>query len=139
MNEMANFDITSTILHSCFEVINELGTGFLESVYKNALVISLREKGKFVEIEKNYEIYFKNERIGFYRADIVVEGSVIVELKCCKSLSPENQAQLINYLKAANVATGLLVNFGNQKLEYKRLYHPQIKHFSENTYEMFKA
>ena len=126
MNQSPHIELTSIILNSCFEVINELGTGFLESVYKNALVVSLKEKGIFVETEKIYEIYFKGEKVGLYRADIVVDNCVIVELKSCKSLLPENIAQTINYLKASNLLVGLLVNFGNKKLEYKRLHHPSI-------------
>jgi GxxExxY protein len=126
MNKPLHSELTSIILNSCFEVINELGAGFLESVYKNALIVSLQEKGIFVETEKVYEIYFKGKRVGYYKADIVVENCVIVELKCCKILAPENIAQTINYLKASNLLVALLVNFGNKKLEYKRLHHPTI-------------
>jgi GxxExxY protein len=106
--------------------MNELGTGFLEQVYKNALIVSLQQKGMFVEIEKIFEVFFREQRIGFYRADLVVEKSIIVELKCCKCLLAEHQAQVINYLKASGILTGLLVNLGNKKVEFKRLYHPSL-------------
>jgi GxxExxY protein len=118
-------DLTETILGCCFDVMNELGTGFLESVYKNALFIAIKEKGITVETEKRFEVIFRDRKIGLYVADLIVGGSVIVELKCCDSLLGEHQAQLINYLKVSGILVGLLVNFGNRKVEYKRLHHPE--------------
>ena len=106
--------------------LNELGAGFLESIYKNALFLALQQKEILVEVEKPFEVYFREQKIGFYKADLIAQGTVIIELKCCKCLLPEHQAQVINYLKAANIPVGLLVNFGHRNLEYKRLYHPLI-------------
>jgi len=117
-------ELTETILGCCFDVMNELGIGFLESVYKNALFIAIREKGLKIDVEKRFEVIFRGRKIGLYIADIVVEGKVIIELKCCESLLGEHQAQLINYLKVSNILVGLLVNFGKRKVEYKRLHHP---------------
>ena len=74
----------------------------------------------------SFEVYFRERKVGLFIADLVVEEAVIVELKCCKSLAPEHQAQVINYLKATDISVGLLMNFGNRKLEYKRLLHPSI-------------
>jgi GxxExxY protein len=105
-------------------VMNELGIGFLESVYKNALFLALREKGLLVQTEKTFEVYFKRQKVGLYKADIVVENLVVVELKCCKNLLPEHQAQVINYLTASNLPVGLLINFNNKQIDYKRLHHP---------------
>jgi GxxExxY protein len=116
--------LSSLILGCCFEVMNELGVGFLESVYKNALFFALKEKRLLVEVEKSFEVYFKGKRVGVYRADIVVESSVIVELKCCKMLLPEHQAQVINYLSITNLPVGLLINFNDRQLDYKRVHHP---------------
>lgn len=121
---IGHFQLTSVILKSCFEVMNELGVGFLESVYKNALFFDLKEKGLSVETEKSFEVYFKRQKVGFYKADMVVENLVIVELKCCKILLPEHQAQLINYLVVSNLPVGLLVNFYNKHVDYKRVHHP---------------
>jgi GxxExxY protein len=104
--------------------MKELGAGFLENVYKNALYIAMKEKGMNVLVEQKYEVVFRKQKIGKYIADLVVDNLIIVELKCCKILPPEHQAQVINYLKASDLPVGLLVNFGNQKLEYKRLHHP---------------
>ena len=117
-------ELTETILGCCFDVMNELGTGFLESVYKNALFIAIKEKGLSIEAEKRFEVIFRGRKVGVYVADLIIEGSVIVELKCCDSLLGEHQAQLINYLKVSGIFIGLLVNFGNRKVEYKRLHHP---------------
>ena len=116
--------LSQIILGCCFDVMNELGSGFLESIYKNALFIAIKEKGLKVEVEKRFEVIFRGQKIGLYIADLIVEGNVIIELKCCESLLGEHQAQLINYLKASNILVGLLVNFGKRKLEYKRLRHP---------------
>lgn len=116
--------ISEIIIGCCFEVMKELGSGFLENVYKNALYISMKEKGLVIQLEQSYEILFKNQRVGRYIADLIVNNLIVVELKCCKTLLPEHQSQVINYLKASHLPVGFLVNFGNQKLEYKRLHHP---------------
>ena len=113
--------ITETIIGCAFEVINELGTGFVESVYHNALCMTLKKKGLNVLAEHPINVYFRGERVGEFFADLFVEGCVIVELKAVKALAPEHQAQLINYLKATGIEVGLLINFGNPKLEFKRM------------------
>lgn len=123
-NRLPYFELTETILGCCFDVMNELGTGFLEPVYKNALFIAIQEKELKVEVEKRFAVLYRKRKVGLYKADLVVENAVIVELKCCESLHGEHQAQLINYLKASNILVGLLVNFGKRKLDFKRLHHP---------------
>ena len=122
--KLMHAELTGKIIECCIEIVRELGSGFLENGYKNALYLAMTEQGLNVTTEKVFEIDFRGHKIGRYHADLIVEHLVIVELKCCKSLMPEHQAQLINYLKAADLEVGLLVNFGNQKLEYKRLHHP---------------
>ncbi len=119
-----HLDLSELILKCCFDVIKELGSGFLESVYKNALFIALKQEGLLVDSEKSYEVFFRGVKIGLYRADLVVENKVVVELKCCENLSSEHQAQAINYLKSSGIPIALLVNFGNRKLQIRRLYHP---------------
>lgn len=114
-------ELTSEILASCFEVMRELGPGFLEDVYKNPLFMVMRQKGLQVEAEKQFEVVFRQRTIGRYIADLVVNLSVIVELKCCEHLAKEHQAQLFNYLKVARLPVGLLVNFKRRQLEWKRL------------------
>ncbi len=101
--------------------MKELGPGFVENVYKNALLIAMRQKGLKVEVERSFEVAFRGIVIGRYRTDLVVEQTVIVELKCCESLGREQQAQVFNYLKVSRLPIGLLVNFRRGKLEWKRL------------------
>jgi GxxExxY protein len=122
--ELPHSDISEKIIGCCFEVMRELGSGFLENVYKNALFLAMKQKGLNVLTEQIFEVVFRKHKIGKYVADLIVENLIIVELKCCKILLPEHQAQLINYLKASERPVGILVNFGNQKLAYKRLHHP---------------
>ncbi len=114
-------ELTGSILNCCFEVMKELGPGFVESIYKNALLIAMRQKGLQVEVERTFEVIFRGTVIGRYRTDLVVGQTVIVELKCCESLAREHQAQLFNYLKVSRLPIGLLVNFRRGKLEWKRL------------------
>lgn len=113
--------LTRDILGCCFEVMKELGPGFLERVYKNALFLALTQNGLQVEAEKPFEVTFRGRIIGRYSADLIVEKTVIVELKCCEHLLREHQAQVINYLTVAQLPIGLLINFRRRKLEYKRL------------------
>ena len=115
------FELSGSILNCCFEVMKELGPGFLEGVYKNALLITMRQKGLKVELEQSFEVVFRDKVVGRYNADLVVGQTVIVELKCCESLVREHQAQLFNYLKVSSLPVGLLVNFRHRKLDWKRL------------------
>ena len=136
--ELPYSDVSEIIIGCCFEIMKELGSGFLENVYKNALFIAMKEKGLTVIAEQSFEVMFRNRKIGKYIADLTVENLIIVELKCCKTLLSEHQAQLINYLKASQLPVGLLVNFGNQKLEYKRVHHPDKFKESEKFNEMLR-
>ena len=122
--ELVDFSLTGIILKCCFEVANTLGSGFLESVYKNALIISTLEEGLNISTNQTFEVLFKNRKVGLFIPDLIVEDTVIVELKCTEHLLPEHQAQLINYLTVTNLRIGLLVNFVKRRLEYKRVYHP---------------
>jgi GxxExxY protein len=115
-------DITEKILAAAFEVSKELGSGFLESVYKNAMVIALGAKGLKVETERPISVEFRGQSVGQFCADLFVDGKVIVELKAVSTLAPEHSAQTINYLKATGIEVGLLINFGRPKVEYKRLH-----------------
>lgn len=119
-------DITHKIIGCCFEVINELGAGFIESVYENALLIELQEKGLHAEAQVPLNVFFRKQNVGHFISDIIVEGVVLLELKAVKKLLPEHQAQVINYLKATGLEVGLLINFGSAKLEYKRLYGKKL-------------
>ena len=117
---MKHEEITKTVIGCAFEVINELGAGFLESVYEKALLLALRQKGLSAIAQHPVKVLFRGECVGDFYADIFVEDKVIVELKAVKAIAPEHQAQTINYLNATGIEVGLLINFGNPKLEYKR-------------------
>ncbi len=112
--------ITKSVIGCAFEVINELGAGFLESVYENALLLALQQKGLSAISQHPVKVMFRGECVGDFYADIFVEEKVIVELKAVKAIAPEHQAQIINYLNATGIEVGLLINFGNPKLEFKR-------------------
>ena len=113
-------EITEKIIGCAFEVLNELGAGFLESVYEKALLLALRQKGLVVESQHPVKVMFRGQCVGDYCADLFVERSVMVVLKAVKAIAPEHQAQIINYLNATGIEVGLLINFGNLKLEFKR-------------------
>jgi len=91
-----NRDLTETILKCCFQVINTLGSGFLESVYRNSLIVALTNQRLKVDAEQGFEVIFLEKRVGIFVPDLIVEDEVIVELKCCHNLSGEHQAQLFS-------------------------------------------
>lgn len=126
---MQHGEITQAVIGCAFEVIHELGAGFLESVYERALLVALRQKGLSAMAQHPIKVMFRNECVGDFYADLLVEEKVIVELKAVKAIAPEHQAQVINYLNATGIQVGLLINFGNPKLEYKRFTRSrEVKH-----------
>ena len=114
-------DITYAINGAVFEVNRILGPGFLEKVYENALLIELRKGGLKAEAQVPINVSYKENTVGEYIADIVVEDKVIVELKTVENLDKIHEAQLLNYLKATSIRVGLLVNFKNTKAVIKRM------------------
>ena len=125
-------ETTDIILKSFYEVYNELGDGFLESVYENALYILLTGYGLCVERQKGINVFFRGTIIGDFKTDLIVDKKVIIELKAVRALDSAHEAQLINYLKATNIEVGLLLNFG-RKPEFKRfVYDNKRKKISGN-------
>lgn len=116
---MLHHDLTEKIIGVFYDVYNELGHGFLESVYETAMVVALREKGLQVEQQVEIPVWFRSQKIGTFYADLLVEGVVIVELKAVRSIDPSHEAQLLHYLRATEIELGLLLNFG-VKPEIKR-------------------
>lgn len=114
-------DITYRINGAVFEVNRVLGSGFLEKVYENALMVELAKRGLKAESQIPISVTFKGTEVGEYFADIVVEGKVIIELKTVDTLDKIHQAQVLNYLKATGIQVGLLVNFKSEKAQIKRL------------------
>lgn len=116
-------ELTGKILSACFEVSNELGSRFLESIYQKSLEIALHQKGLKTVEQAPIHVMFRGERVGMFLADILVEEKIIVEIKAVSALTPEHKAQIINYLKATGIEIGLLINFRNPKLEYRRFHN----------------
>jgi GxxExxY protein len=112
--------LTEVILGAFYAVHTELGHGFLEAVYSNALVVLLRTAGMTVEREVSFEIVFHKHLIGTYRADLVVESRIIVEIKATRAILPVFRAQLLNYLRASTLQVGLVLNFG-ESTEFTRV------------------
>jgi len=114
-------DITYGIRGALFEVHRILGPGFLEKVYENALLIELRARGHTAESQVPIKVYYKEDVVGEYIADILVEGAVIVEVKTVEKLEKLHEAQLLNYLKGTGIQVGLLVNMKSQTVDIRRL------------------
>jgi GxxExxY protein len=123
--------LTHAIIGCAYKVLNELGCGFLEEVYENALAHELRKAGLSVQQQHPITIRYDGVVVGDYVADLLVEGTVLVELKAVKALDDVHRAQCINYLKATNLPVCLLMNFGSPTLELKRLMGPGAKHMDE--------
>src|SRR5258708_29748405 len=114
-------ELFKQVVGACFEVSNVLGAGFLEKVYERALIEELCMQGIHAEAQVPIEVRYKDIVVGQYLADVLVEGKLIVELKCCESLCDEHLAQCLNYLKATGYSIALLVNFQKPKLEWRRI------------------
>jgi len=117
---LKHLSITDAIIGAFYEVYNEMGQGFLESVYREALAYLLAAKGFSVEQERAVTVGFRGRTVGTFRTDLLVNNSVIVELKCARALDSAHEAQLLNYLKATQFEVGLLLNFGNRP-QFRRM------------------
>lgn len=112
-------DLTRKIIGVAYKVYNKLGYGFLEQVYRNAMAVELKKSGMDVKDEHKITVYYDGEVVGDYKADLIVDDAVIIELKSVETLLPIHEAQLVNYLKATGIEIGLLINFG-KKVDVKR-------------------
>lgn len=121
MNEsLKHRELTDKIIGTFYEVYNELGFGFLESVYENVLLIALIAKGLKVEQQVPIPVWFRGQKVGDFFADLIVEDFVLLELKAVREIDEAHKAQLLNYLRATEIEVGLLLNFGHRP-EFKRL------------------
>ena len=116
---MKHKELTSKIIECAYKVHKELGFGFLESVYQNALLVELENSGLRAETEHRIQVSYAGKVVGDFSADLLVEDQVLLELKSARSINPSHEAQLVNYLKATGIEVGLLINFGD-KVEIKR-------------------
>ncbi len=119
--DLPHADITEKVIGAAFEVYRVLGYGFLESVYQRAMQAELQKAGLKAEIERLIKVRYKDVIVGDFRADLLVNEAVIVELKTAKNYNSEDEPQLLNELKATGVKVGLLINFGRTKVEFKRM------------------
>jgi GxxExxY protein len=112
-------NLSEKVIEAFFRVYNDLGYGFLEKVYENALLIELERMGISVKPQYPIQVFYEGNVVGEYFADLLVKDSIIVEIKAARNLCPEHEAQLLNYLKATKIEVGILLNFG-PKPEIKR-------------------
>lgn len=126
--EYLHKEITEKIIKVFYDVYNELGFGFLEKVYENAMMIELQASGLFCEKQKSIKVFYKEKEIGDYYADIIVNDVVIIELKAAECLIQEHELQLINYLKATDKEIGLLLNFGKKPEIKRKIFTNDKKH-----------
>lgn len=117
--ELLHKNLTDSIIKTFYDVYNELGYGFLERVYQNALVLELLTRGFNVKPQKQIKVYYKGNEVGEYYADILVNDLIILELKAAEFIVEEFECQLLNYLRGTNIEVGLLLNFG-KKPEFRR-------------------
>ena len=120
-NRLELDELTGKIIACVYTVSNALGAGFLEKVYENALVLELKNIGLIIKQQSPIQVNYKNSVVGEYTADILVNDTVILELKAASGLDNNHQAQCMNYLKATNLTVCLLINFGKPKVEIKRI------------------
>ena len=113
-------DLTREIIGAAMEVHSTLGPGFLENVYEEALAVEFELRNIRFERQKNVDVFYKNVKIKNYVCDVMVENKVLIELKALNELTTNEHAQTLNYLKATGLKVGLLFNFGQKSLEYKR-------------------
>lgn len=112
-------DIVLTNFH---RIYNDLGYGFLERVYQNALYFALIDEGLKCEVEKPIKVYHNGRVVGDYKADLLLEDCVLLELKACEEINPAHETQLINYLKATDIEVGYILNFGKKPKDSRKVY-----------------
>ena len=126
-NEEAEFEylhkeLTESVIKVFYKVYRKMGYGFVESVYQNAMFFALEDAGFSVEVQKDIEVFYEKHKVGYFRADIVVNDLLILELKAVSDLNEAHIRQLSNYLKATNMEVGLLLNFGESPQVRRWIY-----------------
>ena len=124
--DLKHRELTQKIIGVFYEVYNELGHGFIESVYQKSLILALTETGLIVHSPVDIPVYFRSYQVGAFEADVLVEKCVLLELKAAHSIHSSHQAQLLNYLRATDIEIGVLLNFG-VKPEFKRLVYDNLR------------
>ena len=124
---MIQEELSHGIISAFYFVYNKLGHGFLEKVYENALMVEFRKRGIYVEQQKRVDVWYDGIRIGEYYADIVVNHTIVLELKAASGIAPEHEAQLLNYLRATDIELGFLLNFGPKAEFIRRIFSNERK------------
>ena len=119
-------EITDKIIKAFYKVYNTLGYGFLEKVYENAIFIEIERMGLLVTKQDSIVVYYEEKEVGAFFADLIVENTIIIELKATEFLREEHECQLINYLKASEIEVGLLLNFGKKPEIKRKIYSNKI-------------
>jgi GxxExxY protein len=120
--------LTRPIIGAAIEVHTILGPGFLESIYRKALLHELQLRGMATQSELPVEVSYKNQIVGNHRLDLIVDGVVVIELKAVTAISPAHLAQILSYMRALDIDTGLVFNFGEDRLRWKRILNkPRIE------------
>ena len=120
-------ELTEKIISIFYRVYNKLGYGFLEKIYENAMMLEFKKEGITAVSQSPIKVLYEDELIGEYYADILVDNKVIVEIKASRRLVDENEAQLLNYLKATEIEVGLLLNFGAKPEVKRKIFDNSIK------------
>ena len=124
---MIQEELSHGIISAFYFVYNKLGHGFLEKVYENALMVEFRKRGIYVEQQKRVDVWYDGIRIGEYYADIIVNHTIVLELKAASGIAPEHEAQLLNYLRATDIELGFLLNFGPRAEFIRRIFSNERK------------
>ena len=123
-----DYDLAGKVIGAAMEVHRFLGPGFVESVYENALLVELAASQLKFESQKALKVIYKNQCVGDFVADIIVDKALIIELKSVQSLLPVHEVQLVNYLTATGIEEGVLLNFGSESLQFKKKFgKPKLK------------
>lgn len=126
MDNYKHSELTEKIIKAFYKVYNTLGYGFLEKVYENALFIELESIGLNIKKQEPIKVYYEEKEVGVYFADLIVNNTIIIELKAAESFCEENELQLVNYLKATEIEVGLLLNFGKKPEVKRKVYSNKI-------------
>ena len=120
-NQLPSSELTEKVIGCAYRVSNILGCGFLEKVYENALAHELRKAGLRVAQQQRVQVIYDGVEVGYYDADLIIDGRLIIEVKTVRTLEDTHKAQCLNYLKATGIRLGLLINFGSPRVEVKRV------------------
>ena len=124
---MKHEELSQQIIKVYYQVYNELGYGFLERVYQNALYLALKQEGFEIEPQRKIKVWFRGFEVGDYFADLIVNDTIILELKATEYLVEEHDAQSLNYLRGTEIEVGLLLNFGKKPEIRRKVYDNELK------------